>query len=381
MRTLTAAEARRVAIGSQLLAGPRPGSILEVAERLVRIQVDPTSIVARAERLTLWSRLGAYDLDELRRLLEEERALFEYRAFLLPTADLALHRPAMLRHPDLRYARGRYIRQWLGDNAGFRAYVLDELRRRGALPGSQLDDRAEVPWRTGGWNDGQNLARMLEFLLAQGEVAISRRDGNERVWDLAERLVPEVDELPDELVAVERLDRSLRAKGIVRAPFLRSLAIDLPAAEPALESLLADEIAVPVGVDGIAGEWLAHADALAALEEGPWVGRTALLGPFDPLIADRERTDALFGMTYAFELYVRAAKRRYGPYALVALHDDQLVGRIDARMERRAGTFTVRAWFPEPGAAAARAWSSVRRELAALGDWLGARSINLPGRG
>ena len=377
MRTLSRTEARRLAIGSQLLAGPRPASILDVVERLGRVQVDPTSIVARAERLTLWSRLGAYDVDELRRLLEESRDLFEYRAFILPTAELALHRPAMRRYPDLRYGRGRYVTEWLRDNAGFRAYVLGELQARGALASSQLDDRAEVPWQTGGWDDGKNIGRMLEFLWAGGEIAISRREGNERVWDLADRLLPEVEELPDEVVALERLDRALRARGIVRAPFLRNLAVDQPAEELALESLLADDIAVPTEIDGLAGEWLAHADGLAELDGEPWEPRTALLGPFDPLIADRERTEALFHFTYAFELYKPAAKRQYGPYALVALQGDQLVGRIDAQIDRRASRLDVRAWFPERGAPRA-AWPSVRRELRNLGDWLGAAEVVLP---
>lgn len=380
MRTLSRTDARRLAIRSQLLAGPRPATILEVVERLGRMQVDPTSIVARAERLTLWSRLGAYDVDELRRLLEESRELFEYRAFIYPTADLALHRPAMRRYPDLRYGRGRYVTQWLADNAGFRAYVLGELRSRGALASSQLDDRAEVPWQTGGWNDGKNVGRMLEFLWAGGEIAISRREGNERVWDVFERLLPDVEELPDEVVALERLDRTLRAKGIVRAPFLRNLAIDVPAEELALESLLADSVAVPVGIDGLAGEWLAHADALTELDDAPWEPRPALLGPFDPLIADRERAEALFDFTYAFELYKPAAKREYGPYALVALHGDQLVGRIDAQIDRRAGRLEVRAWFPEPGAPRGTL-ASVERELRALGEWLGAADVTLPTSG
>lgn len=377
MRELTRRDAQRLAIGSQLLAGARPGSILEVVERLGRLQVDPTSIVARAERLTLWSRLGPYDIDELRRLQEDSRELFEYRAFIYPTADLALHRPAMRRYPDLRYGRGRYVTQWLADNGGFRAYVLGELRSRGALASRQLDDRAEVPWQTGGWNDGKNIGRMLEFLWAGGEIAISRREGNERVWDLFERVLPEVEELPDEVVALERLDRALRAKGIVRAPFVRNLAIDVPAEELALESLVADEVAVPVAVTGAGGEWLAHADALAELDEAPWEPRTALIGPFDPLIADRERTEALWDFTYAFELYKPAVKRQYGPYALVALHGDQLAGRIDAQIDRRGSTLDVRAWFPEPGAPRGT-WPAVRSELRSLADWLGASEVVLP---
>jgi uncharacterized protein YcaQ len=375
MRTLSLTDARRVAVRSQLLAGPRPRSPLAVIERLGQVQIDPTSIVARAERLTIWSRLGAYDVDELRRLVEEARELFEYRAFLLPMTDLELVRPAMRRFPSRRTSRGRLTAEWLRDNAAFRAYVLDELARRGPLPSGAFDDRAEVPWQTGGWNDGKNIGQMLEALARSGVIAISRRDGAQRVWDLTSRLWPETDDLPDEVVAIELLDRRLRAKGISRAPFGDGLHYELPANELAIESLLTDGVAVPVTVAGVPGEWIAHRDALDELDAGAFDGRTAIIGPFDPLIADRERTAALFSFIYAFELYKPAAKRTYGPYALVALDGDRLAGRIDAQMDRRARRLVVNGWYPEPGTAS-RVRASVQAELDALGAWLGAESVD-----
>jgi uncharacterized protein YcaQ len=378
MRTLSRTDARRIAVRSQLLAGPRPGTLLEVVERLGQVQVDPTSIVARAELLTLWSRLGAYDVDELRRLLEETRDLFEYRAFLLPIANLELVRPAMARFPSGGTSRGRLTAAWLRDNVAFRAYILDELERRGPLPSGAFDDRAEVPWQTGGWNDGKNVGQMLEALARSGVIAISRRDGAQRVWDLTTRLWPETDDLPDEVVAIELLDRRLRARGITRVPFGDGLHYELPARELAIESLLADGVAVPVTVDGIDGAWLAHRDALDELDGGAFAGRTAIIGPFDPLIADRERTEALFELTYAFELYKPAAKRQYGPYALVVLDGDRLIGRLDVRMDRSARRLIVNGWYPEPRTAAAAA-GAVQRELASLGAWLGAEQVDALG--
>ena len=377
MRTLTPTDARRIAVRSQLVAGPRATTALEIFERLGQLQVDPTSIVARAEHLALWSRLGSFELDELRRLLEETRELFEYRAFLLPMADLELHRPTMERFPSPTTTRGRLTAEWLRDNAAFRAYVLAELERRGPLPSGAFDDRAEVPWQTGGWNDGKNVGQMLEALARAGTIGISRREGSQRVWDLTSRIWPETELLPDEVVAIELLDRRLRAKGIATGPLGDGIHYELPARELALDSLLTDGVAVPVSIDGVSGEWLAHRDALEELDSEPWTARTSLIGPFDPLIADRERTGALFGMTYAFELYKPAAKRRYGPYALVALEGDVLVGRIDARIDRRARALNVNAWFPEPGATAAT-WKAVADQVRALGEWLGATSVELP---
>lgn len=378
MRTLSQSDARRLAILGQQLGGPRSASLLEVVERLGKVQVDPTAVVERAERLTLWSRLGAYDRGELRRMLEEPpRHLFEYMAHLLPVDDLPLHRPAMRRYPRPEYTRGRYIGEWLRDNAGFRDYILDELRSRGPLLSRDLDDRAEVPWRTGGWNDGKNLSRMLEILWHAGQIAIARREGSQRVWDLFQRVLPDEDaELPDEVVAVELMDRQLRARAFDRPGWGSALDYRLPARDLGEESLRADGVALPVAVEGLPGEWLVHADVLRALDAGEWQPRTTLLGPFDPLVADRERAEALFGFRFRLEIYVPAAKREYGYYVMPILHGEQLVGRIDAAMDRPAGIFRVNAVYAE--ADAPDAWPAVERAIEELARWLGAESVALP---
>lgn len=376
MRRLSLADARRLAVMGQLLAGPRPRGPLEVVERLGVVQMDPTAIVERAERLTLFSRLGAYERDEVRRLVEEPpRRLFEYDARLVPVEDLPLHRPAMLRFPRPEYTRGRYIAGWLRDNAGFRAYVLEEVRSRGPLRTRDLDDRAEVPWGTGGWNDGKNVGRMVEILHWGGELAIVRREGNERWWDLFERVLPGADEdpLPDEAVAIELMERQLRSRGIVRPGWGTAIDNRLPAREVGEESLRADGIAVPVQVNGLPGEWLAHAGLLDDLEAGGWEPRTVLLGPFDPLIHDRDRTEALFGFRFTFELYVTPAKRAYGPYTLALLHGDRFIGRVDAAHDRKAGTLTVRQTWAEPGAPPG--WD--RRMHEALRDLAGWQGVEL----
>ena len=379
MRTLTRTDARRLAIMGQLLAGPRPGSVLEVVQGLGKVQIDPTAVVERAERLTLWSRLGAYDVDELRRLLEESRELFEYRAHLIPTSDLALHRPAMRRAPRPEYTRGRYEAEWLRDNAGFRNYILSELRSRGPLLSRDLDDRAEVPWRTGGWNDGKNLSRMLELLWSAGQIAITRREGSQRVWDLFERVLPVDDDepLPDEIVAIETMERQLRARGFADPKFGTALDYRLPAREIGLESLTADGIALPVTVEGLPGEWFAHAELLAALDGGGWQPRTTLLGPFDPLIGDRERTEALFDFRFRNEIYVPASKREFGSYAMPILHGDRLIGRIAPAFDRKQRILHVKSIYSEPDAPA-EAWPAVNEAMEELVAWLGAEETRTP---
>ncbi|HYN64363.1 MAG TPA: crosslink repair DNA glycosylase YcaQ family protein [Candidatus Limnocylindrales bacterium] len=379
MRTLSLQEARRLAIMGTSLGGPRPASLIEVVERLGKVQVDPTAVVERAERLTLWSRFGAYDRDKLRRMLEEPpRRLFEYRAHLVPVDDLPLHRPAMRRFPRPEYGRGRYIGEWLRDNAAFRAYILEELRTRGPLLSRDLDDRAEVPWRTGGWNDGKNLGRMLEILWQAGEIAISRRQGSQRVWDLLERVLPSDDaQLPDEVVAIDLVERQLRSRGFEPPGWATALDYRLPARDLAEESVRADGVAVPLAIDSLPGEWLAHADLLRGLDAGDWQPRTTLLGPFDPLVSDRERAEWLFAFRFRLEIYVPAAKRQYGYYVLPILHGDRLVGRIDPAMDRKAGVLKVNSVYAEPDAPA-DAWPAIETAIDELAEWLGATAVLLP---
>jgi uncharacterized protein YcaQ len=381
---LSREDARRLVLLGQGLAGEPLQDAVAVVERLGRLQVDPTMIVDRAERLALWSRLAAHDGDGLRRALEEPpRRLFTFPGFILPVADLPFHRPAFRRFPRPEYTRGRYIAGWLHDNAGFRAYVLDELRRRGPLRSRDLDDRAEVPWRTGGWNDGKNTARMLDLLWRGGEVAVSRRTGTEYWWDLFARVHPGQagealdDEVPDEIAAIELMERDLHAHGLVRPGWGSALDYRLPAREVGEASLRADGVAVPATVEGTAGEWLAHRDLLGALRAGGSAPRTTLVGPFDPLIADRERTAELFGFAYRLELYLPAARREFGPYAMPILDGDRLIGRIDAALDRRRRVLALHGVFAEPGApadAAPRIAAAIR-ELAA---WLGAEAVEPP---
>ncbi|MDQ3879594.1 MAG: winged helix DNA-binding domain-containing protein, partial [Chloroflexota bacterium] len=190
MIELSPAQARRIAVRAQLLDGSASG-ILDTVRHLGYLQLDPTNRVARSHLLVLWSRLGPYDAGELDRLLWQERALFEYRAFIYPMDALPALRAARMRRfgtPDDRWTR--HSGRWMQVNAPFRDYVLDELRRRGPLLSKQLEDRAVEPWQSSGWTGNRNVSQMLEFLWGRGEIAVVGRSGSQRVWDLADRWYP-----------------------------------------------------------------------------------------------------------------------------------------------------------------------------------------------
>jgi uncharacterized protein len=370
---LTIAEARKLAVAGQLLDAPQPRSILEVVEWLGSLQMDPTSAVARSERLVLWSRLGNYDLAELERLRWETRDLFDYWAHIVPASDYAIHRETMRRYPPGAYARSNYIREWLAGNAGFRRYVLRELRRRGPLRSRELEDRAELPWKTGGWNDGKSLGIMLETLWDGGKIGIARREGNERFWDVGERVFPsEQAKLPAGEIARRVLDRQLRWLGVAQPKeFGRVFDGWVPGRERALKALIREGRFVPVEIEGLTGDRLAHAELL---DRAPGRPRSTLLSPFDKLVYYRDRTEELFDFRYRLEIYVPQAKREHGYFVLPFLHGHELVGRIDPLLDRKTGVLTINAVHWEPGAPK-DAKPALKTAVAELAEWLGATEV------
>jgi hypothetical protein len=362
---------------AQMLSAPRPRSILEVVEGLGSVQMDPTQAVARTEHLVLWSRLGRrFRVADLERLLWRDRALFEYRAFILPTAQYAVHRETMRRYPSTGATRHQYVRTYLRENQRFRRYVLDRLRRDGPLPTRAFEDRSAVGWRTGGWNDnGRNTSMMLEVLWAKGEVMIAARAGQERVWDLVSRRVPTDAARPGAGEEARSLiDVQLRALGIAKVSRFGWTfeGARPPRWERALALLEREGRAVRVTMDGLPGERWAHAEVLDRM----FRPRTALLSPFDQLVHDRARAEELFGFRFRLEIYVPKAKREYGYFVMPILHGDRLVGRIDPTFDRAENVLRVRKVFAERDAPH-DAWPAIAKQLDDLAAWLGAKGVVL----
>jgi uncharacterized protein len=372
---LSLSEARRAAVSAQLLAAPRPTDIVQVVEHLGSLQLDPTGAVARSEHIVLWSRIGNYDVADLDLAMYRERRLFEYGSWILPVSEFELHRDAMRRYLSGPTTRQRYVRDWLASNAAFRRSVVAEIRRRGPLRSRDLVDQAVVPWRTGGWNDGKNVGRMLDALWAMGVLAIVRRNGSERIWDLAERSYPRrVTKLSAREAVFRRMAAQLRARGVARVDqFGFGVEGRLPRWKETLRELERQRVAERAQVKGLAGEWFVHK---AALERRPFRPRTTLLSPFDQLVSNRERAEELFGFRFKLEIYVPPAKREFGYYVMPILHGERLIGRIDPVFDRKSRTFRVNAVYAErdapPGAAA-----GVARALRDLARWVGAKRIDI----
>jgi uncharacterized protein YcaQ len=360
MHRLTMAQARRIAVRAQLLDARRPPDLLSVVQQLTLLQIDPTAAIAPSADLVAWSRLGlAYEPDHLRQALEEDRTLFERDALVRPIGDLGLHLAGAADWPD--YER---TRAWLVANDRFRRDILKLLDKSGPLSSRDIPDTCSVPWASTGWTNNRNVTQMLECLMMRAEVAIAGRVGRERLWDLPERVYP-----PD--VVVPSVDEARRAKNERRLSSLGIARQKRPAMP--LEPVDVGDAGEPAVVDGTKGEWRVDPAAL----DKDFEGRTALLSPFDRLVYDRVRAEELFGFEYTLEMYKPPAKRRWGYFALPILHNDRLVGKLDAAADRKASVLRVNAIHEDVKFTRTMS-KAVRAELEDLASWLGLGAMEAP---
>jgi uncharacterized protein YcaQ len=352
---LTPDQARRIVVRAQLLDADRPGDVVEVAEQLGYVKIDPTATIAPAEHTVLWSRIGwSYEAGQLTKAVEIDRLLFEFDGAFRPVSLLPFLLPAMRRWP-----RRESTRQWLEANSRFRADVLARLRADGPLLAADIPDTAQVSRAPDGWSGSNQVPTMLDFLMRQGEVAIVGRDGRHKLWDLAERVYPpNLPEYDDE-EAIRLLDeRRLQAAGIAKQKSPWS-AVGT-AGEPAT-------------VEGSTWKFRVDPEALTALEHEDDVGgRVAFLNPYDGMLFDRPRLEQVFEFTYVLEQFKPKPQRRYGFFAHPILMGDRFVGMLDAEVDRDREVLKVNAvheFLPfEP-----EEEEMVRAEIGELADWLGVR--------
>ena len=337
---------------AQLLDAPRPTDLLTVVRQLNLLQIDPTAAIAPSADLVAWSRLGStYRPDDLKRALEQDRTLFEHNALVRPMSDVGLHLAG-----SLTSRSHERTHEWIRDNDRFRRDILELLGSSGPLSSREIPDTCVVPWASTGWTNNRNVTQMLEFLMMRGEIAIAGRAGRERLWDLPERVYPADVVVP----SVEEAHRIRNERRLASLGIARQKSTKMP-----IEPVDVGDVGEPAVVEGVKGEWRIDPAALRA----DFQGRTALLSPFDRLIYDRRRAEELFEFEYILEMYKPAAKRRWGYFALPVLHDDRLVGKVDATADRKASVLRVHA-IHEDVKFTRTMTKSVQAELDDLASWL-----------
>jgi len=382
--TLSAAEARRVALGAQGFSRRRPERpqtrhVHTAMARMGVLQIDSVNVFARSHYMPLFSRLGAYDPAIAdRAFLTRASRYVEYlahEATFVPIDDWALWRFRM------DAFRARNGGAWGRGSPQTLDWVRDELRDRG--PSRPADIRGDAPRNRGSWWDWDEVKHALEHLWRIGDVAIAGRTGFERRYALAEHVIPpEARErvVPREEAVRELVRRAARSHGVATAADLADYyrIKDRPAVLRALAELEDAGEVRPVLVRGWERgarpipAWL-HADASLPRR----IEATAILTPFDPVVWFRDRALRAFDLDYRIEIYTPADQRRYGYYSLPVLVGDRIAARVDLKADRPASTLRVQSAWWEPQARPAHDTERIAAELLRAAEWQGLERVSV----
>ena len=366
IRDVSAEAARRFLVLRHLLAPPRslppkPESVLAVVDRLGSLQFDPLEVAGRNHDLVLLARIRGYRREWTDHWLYEDRRLYEtYNKSLniVPVAELPLYRYIWDR------TRRRHEAGAFDEHAPLVEELLTRIREQGSLLPRDVGPREAIDWY---WRPTNRVRAILEGLAEVGTIGIARREGNLRVYDLAERLfAPEVlaERRDEEEQQRHRLLARYRGNGLLGASGNQELWVGgtgYSADRAARRAVLVDEgRLVPVAVSGVKGERFVVGEDITYLEQaerevasgtppGGVAPAVAFIAPLDPLCWDRDLLRRLFAFDYVWEVYVPEARRRWGYYVLPVLYGDRLVGRIEPRLDRRARTLRVVGLWWEAG--------------------------------
>jgi len=383
---VTAAQGRRLILNLQALTDPHTrrfeaGGLLDAITRMGFVQVDSIQTVHRAHHMILYSRNRTYRPKMLDRLLEKDRALFEHwthDASVIPTAFYPMWRHKFRR--TARSVRTKY-RKWHGPDFEEEVGPLLELiAEKGPVRARDLESPAARTSR--GWWDWHAGKTALEFLWHTGELAITRRDAFQKVYDLSRNVIP-ADAFEADITESAFVDWACRTAldrlGFGTAGEIAgywNLVSTREADAWAKARLGGDVLEACVAGTGKASRArtiYARPDleaVIADCDEPPSALR--VLSPFDPLIRDRKRLGHLFGFDYRIEIFVPEAKRQYGYYVFPLMEGDRMIGRIDMMADRKTAALNVRKLWLEPkvrfGAGRRQALDSLLHRIARFAD-------------
>jgi uncharacterized protein len=387
-RTLSLAQARRIALAAQGFADPKPEPwaatmrhVQRVIDRVQVVQIDSVNVVSRSHYLPFFARLGAYDralVDQARD--RSPRRLVEYwahMASLIPPTTWPL---LDFRMRNAEHEAWGNVRQIRHDYPGLVEAVLDEVEARGPLTARELEvaiahdtPRDRDRW---GWN-WSAVKRSVEYLFWAGQISAAGRTSQferryasltavappavrDRWVDPARR--PLEDDAILELVRIAAKAHGVGTELCLRDYFrLKSVQV-----RPAITRLVETGELEPVEIVGWPKPAWIHAEARVPRR----LHAEALLSPFDSLVWQRERTEVLYDLRYRIEIYTPQHQRVHGYYVLPFLYGDELVARVDLKADRAAGVLRLNqaTWQPD---APAEARPALLRNLASMADWLG----------
>ncbi|TNE57196.1 MAG: winged helix-turn-helix domain-containing protein [Alphaproteobacteria bacterium] len=385
--TLTNRQARALILNKQGLARPRrrklsQDDLHDLIHQMGYVQIDTINTVERAHHMILFSRSECYEREQLHRLHAEERRLFEHwthDACYIP-AEFYPYWKSRFERAEKSLHKASWKKRLGPEPHKVIKQTLSRIRKEGPLKSRDFDDEKHLKEAWWGWGPSKTA---LEYLWRTGALAVSHRDNFQKVYDLAERVIPEDCQCRG-LSDAEILDWKCRAAlarlGIGTSGEIARFwdTVTSPEAAKWIKANEKDLIEVEIiGADKERRKAVALAtleDDLAALKEAPKPLR--FLSPFDPVIRDRTRLERLFGFDYRIEIFVPEEQRQYGYYVLPILEGDRFTGRADIKVHRKDGLLELKGLWWEDGVRPTPAREdALRKELAKLAKFTGAEEI------
>lgn len=392
---------RRYLLASQALWPGRrfegPLGAESALRQMQALQLDPLVMVARSQDIAMYGRVLDYKPEHLYTMAYEERKAFDYGGWLMmyPMSDF----PYWRLHMKHRKAKGLNYESYEHPPKDLLKFILAELRERGPLGNRDFEGAKVKAWS---YRGRKETSVALFYLWLTGEVMISSRKGFDRIYDLRERVVPsEFDYAVTEKETVEFMSRKIISflgmmpesrLGIELSYYLHK---DVPRenAKKIIHQLVEKDIVSRVRVEGSKdGFLILNSDQphLSELEAGRipkiWKPKgvtteeeVTFLAPLE-IVSARGRAKKVFDFEYLWEVYKPAHQRRWGYYTLPILYGDDLVARLDPKLDRATNTMHILGFWLEDDAPKDEAFANAfANGLKRFADMIAAKKIDLSG--
>ncbi len=392
--------ARRFVLGKQGLWPGRRWQGKKGTAQAIRnceaVQLDPLIVIARSQDIVLHSRVLDYKPEYLYNVAYDERQFFDYGGWLAmyPMSDL----PYWRYHMEQR-AHGAYVKRHVPNGyMEVMEFVRSELRTRGPLGNRDFDGNRLA---SQSYRGRKETSVALYDMWLSGDLMMHHREGFDRVYDFRENIAPEkYDYIASEKETEEFFARKavsfvgLKREATMRADLNYHLRREYSKAEVAdlverwKESGMMRQVQVEGGCDNnlVLTEDVKVLNMIAKgkvpkgwnPKETSTLEEVTFLAPLD-IVSARGRAKKLFDFEYKWEVYTPVHKRRWGYYVLPILYGDDLVARLDPKLDRTTMTLAIKGFWHEDDAPIKDAdfANALAKGLIRFAKFVGAEKINL----